>query len=69
MFAVTVGLYLIAWCRDASMLALMLRAGLTHGLSMLEAGMAFESESDLPALIPRENSNEADSGPAQFKYH
>ena len=47
LFAVTVGLYLIAWRRDASMLALMLRAGVTHGLSMLGAGVAFESESNL----------------------
>ena len=47
MFAVAVGLYLIDWCRDASMLDLMMRAGVTHGLAMLEAGVAFESESDL----------------------
>ena len=44
MFAVTVGLYFIAWRRNASMLALMLRAGVTHGLSMLGVGVAFESE-------------------------
>ena len=47
LFAVTVGLYLIAWCRDASMLALMLQAGVTHGLAMFGAGVALEFKSNL----------------------
>ena len=42
LFEVVVGLYLIDWCRAASMLALMLRAGVAFDFSMLGAGMTLD---------------------------